>query len=310
MDKQEQGMSNDATPWFFVRFGRWISSSISRWIGWFYLHDMVFSEDESGELIQRHMARKSWFDKISSWWVESPFLVKTGLIVGFSLFSSLIGLFASAPLLFALSAMFVSFVFNTLFVCHEHSRREAAKKFAEASIVLNAELKESELFFNKATSELHLQVDELAATSAAMKGQAAQLDTQNQAIHQANEELIIIIDDVKRKTTELVVNEQAVIDVFVSMTSDLDRCDKAIAKATEQVERVGESFSALTETTKKMQKNGQIFAESVDRFSLFVNGLPNLPPLGNTDKDEFIDVLIKQNDEDEALIAQMKAYLN
>lgn len=290
-----------------TRFGRWIQSEFTGMFHWLSFKKGLLSADESGELMRRYMTHKSWFDRTSSWWVEQPVLIKATYVVGFSVLSAIFGLFVGAPLLLGLLATVTSITIHALFVSHEKSRLEGASVFAKETIALNEQLKASQAFFRETTNELRTAVDEFHEQGVQMEEGVTLLEADIEKVQQANRELISIIEDAERETTQIIIQEKAVTTHLESMSDDLEKCEQALVHTTEKIEGLGETLSRLSTTTCEMQTSQKGFSEAVNRFSLFVNSLPpkNTEYI-NDETDEFIDSLRQQNDEDEQLIREMQ----
>lgn len=307
MKKKAANMSTAEYISFFMRFTLWILSVYTGVVDWFSISKENFPADESGELIHRYMARKSWFDNTSSGWVEQPFLIKTAYIAGISLTSALFGLLVNASVLFGLSALFISLVVHSLLISHERNRLDGAIIFAKETLALNKQLNESQDFFKGATQTLHAATDELQGESTRMDEQADLLDLERNKVQQANDVLITVIEDTTRETGRLLSQEREVSENFTSITVDLEKCGQAISHTTENVEKLGDALSQFSATTQSMQQSQKTFSHTVDHFCLFVNRLPhtNTADVGD-ETDEFIESIKRQNDEDEALIDEMK----
>ena len=60
--------------WFFSGFFSDSYESLKNVWTWLFPEKESYPENESGEFIRRALAAKSWFDTLSSSWVEQPFV--------------------------------------------------------------------------------------------------------------------------------------------------------------------------------------------------------------------------------------------
>lgn len=307
MKPEETDAPSTAGLWSVARFFIWIWSKCQALASWFYSHQKEYPPDEAGELMRRYMAKKSWFDKITSGWCEQPFWVKITSAAGFVLVAGLVGLLVGASFLLALTAVAVTIITHTLFAAHEKNRWEGARIFAAESIALNASLKKSEEFFNEATSDLHATHTILKFECDALKEQVVALDVESEVVHQQNEVLITVVEDVERETRGLVYQEKLIKEEFEALSQDLDAYHEAIKKSKEKVDHIDTAASQFSGVVLDMQQSQHKFSEVVNNLCFFVNERPAVKtPELDTDTDDFIASLMREVDENDTFIDEFK----
>jgi methyl-accepting chemotaxis protein len=301
--------ANTPNPGYLSRLATRIRTYLGRFFSWLSLGKMEYPPDEAGELMRRYMAKKSWFDTISGWWCERSFFTKTVIITGLTLVAAGIGFLIGAVLGLTLSTAILSFIAHKLLMSHEHHRREKGKIIVAEAVALTVELKASQDFFKKATIDVRAAAEELQASSKEMKEQAHRITVETEAVHQANEGLLPLVDEIKTGTATLLEHEAEATAHLETMAGDLRGTALAISHTTERVEAVTIAAEGFSTTVLGMQQSERVFSEAVSRFRLFVATGAKAAPLDPNviaEEDEFLALLKRQNDEDEALIAQMR----
>ncbi len=303
MKPQETDAPSTAGLWSIARFFIWIWSKCQVLASWFYSHQEEYPPDEAGELMRRYMAKKSWFDKITSGWCEQSFWSKITYAAGFILVAGLVGLLAGASFLFVLTAVALTIITHTLFAAHERNRWEGARIFAAESIALNASLKKSEEFFNEVTSDLCSTHTTLKFECDALKEQVVALDVESEVVHQQNEVLITVVDDVEKETSGLLYQEKLIKEEFEAVSQDLDAYHQAIKQSKDKVDNIGAAASQFSGVVLDMQQSQHRFSDAVNNFCFFVSERPvvNTPDL-DTDTDDFIASLTREVEENDTFI--------
>ena len=277
--------------------------------GWFSSPSAEsFTQDESGELMRRYMARQSWFDKISYDWTNRSFFQKATFIIGLTLFSGLIGLFLGAPTIIALSVGFISLTLHSLLVSHEQDRRASARIFAAEAVALNTDLRESKKVFNEKVVELSNHAQELQNINETANNQLSLLKSENQKIIQQNAELIVQTDSLKIKAAELTEQHTAVEVKFKEMSTHLENCSQEVVRTTGTVATIGNTVSDFSVAVKDIRQSQTVFSQAANSFCLFVNEQPK-PKIEvvceEDSSDDFLNLLLKQNEEDDELLESM-----
>ena len=118
------------------------------------------SHDELASRLQ-NKKKMSWYDKLTSWWGERSFLVKSATIVGITISFGFVGSFAGAVLWFALPAAVFSMMVNTVFVLDDKSRRKKEKvRLAKEKLVLDETTTESDAVVDE-PHELSVVIEEV-----------------------------------------------------------------------------------------------------------------------------------------------------
>lgn len=301
--------ARSANSGFLGRLTTRIRTYVGRFFSWFSLGKMEYPPEEAGELMRRYMAKKSWFDNISAWWCERSFLVKTALVVSVTLVAAGIGLLAGAALAFTISTMILSIIVHKLLISHEHHRREGGKVIVAEAIALTVELKISQDFFKKATIDVRAAATELQASSKEMREQAHRLTVETEKVHQANEALVPLVDEVKTGAAVLLEREADATSHLESISGDLKGAALVITHTTARAEAVTIAADEFSVTVQGMQQSQRVFSDAVRRFCLFVAEGAKATPLDPdavAEEDEILAELKRQNDVDDALIMQMR----
>lgn len=285
----------------FMGVLEWIRYKFRDFVGSFSKDVQEYPNDESSMLMERYMARKSWFDGMSSRWVQQPFLMKMAYISGITLLSGLVGLVVGAALITALSALFVSTLVHRQLVSHERNRRDVAQIVAKESMLLNKELAQSRVVLEEIGSKMREVVDGLRTQTKEQGAQATLLCTEGQIIHQQNKTLVTIVDEVRIGKDSLFVNERILQEEACAVAKSLKKYSEVIAHSTEELAAVGETAAQFSRTAQDMQQSTKGLSQATNRFSLFVNtlasvGSSNAADAENDDNDS-LDGVVSQKEE-------------
>ncbi|KTC66340.1 Uncharacterised protein (plasmid) [Legionella adelaidensis] len=291
------------TPIFI--FFTWVRSKLTALSLWFYPLENDLPNDESGELIKRYLMHKSWFDKLTSSWVDKPIFEKLVYLVGAILLSALIGVVVGATTVLVLTTVALSLLIHGLFYTHEQHRHLGAKIFAAEELAAIEDLKASEQMFNNATSKLDAVVIELTDQPLILQEQAAKLDLERQKITTQNNALSIIVEAVETETTHLVDQQRAVNQEFSTISRHLQQYDHQITSSKDKLSAAEDAAVSFSSAVQELQQSQKEFSQAANRFCLFVEGQmvkreegkSQATSLEETDFIDFLDREIADNDE-------------
>lgn len=309
MTDKEQKKTKENKPWFFVRFFKWSGQKFKNAVSWLFPGKQEFPANETGELMRRTLANKSWFDKISSSWVGLSFWKQFLAVSGATLVAGLVGLLASASVLFLCSALILSITCHVMFVAHENHRTKSAKTSAKEHLELQKDLeKGKELLENSVkaidpvaavleeeTTRVKAQADGLAEEAAALKEHVETIGTKTHDLTLAAEQF-----DAQTKAV------QAEHDGFLNGIRDLG---VVVDTAKKKIEAIGDAAVTLHEATQDFQRSQQQYSVAASRYVLFVG--ERLDEHKKKASDTSKTLSEQENDEFDAdterLIAEIKA---
>jgi len=311
MPKLEEGFKRPENQWGIVKFFTLFSliwSNFKSIFNYFSSTKIEYSADEVGALMRSHMENKNIYDKITSWWCEQLAWKKATYIVGFTLSSGVVGLFVGAPTLLAFSATFISFLGHGLFKSNENSRKERATDLVKQTIELEEEARVQATFFNEASQELTATTTEVKPLIEELSEQAVSLGIEVKAAQESTDVIVTIIDEVKVATDNLITQERAAAVHFEALAFDLESMDRAIEQTTVKIEGIGAAVGQFSEVVLDVQESGKEFKTAVSSFSLFVDEKMRAksPVIDFDETDAFIEQARKDNDEDDAFLAQLR----
>ena len=288
------------STWFIVRFYHQIKTDFGNE---FSEKKESYPPDEAGELIKRQMAKKSWFDKITSWWVERSLFRKISYIAGFSLISGALGTLAGSLLLLSAVAVVLSLSIHKLFSWHEENRREAANISAEESIALGKDLRASNVHFQNTIAKLQDPIAILNDQSDIMREQTKALDSERRSIKASNDTLSGIIENVTDINDSLCQRKQIVNEKLAAVSGHIEQYDQGLIQLATAVNARGADLSDFSTTVQGIKEAKNNLSTAVTRFSLFVSA-PPIPQKQEPEDDDFLSKLMRQNAEDERLISE------
>lgn len=299
--------NNLQDQWFFIRWFLALGVTLQKGIAWLFPSKMDYPDNEAGELMRRSMEAKSWFDSLSSTWVEQYFWLQSVVVVGAILGMGLIGWFVGAPVIFALAASFTCIVTHVLLVSHVHHRLNSAQLLSKEALFLNEDLEVSKELFAEATCKVEVVVEELHTQSNGMIQQAKVLDEHTRGIEQQNDALMVRVEEVQASTNSLLAVQKETYQELEQVAEHLSTLDNAIKDSTTLVEAVVEGVSTFTSTVREIQSSQNVYSEAVTRFSLFAEEqmAKKIPDI-NLSSEESYAALKAELDENEVLIAEMK----
>ncbi len=143
-----------------------------------------------------------------------------------------------------------------------------------------------------------------------MKELAVVVKSESQLLHQQNEALITIVSNVQAGTANRMAQEKAVQDDFEVISVDLKKCDQVIIQTTGKVVAIGEAVSQFSGAVLDIQQSQEMFSDAVNNFCFFVSqqALAKAAEM-ETEHDDFIDLLRRQNDENDVIIEEIKRFM-
>ena len=290
----------------------WIRFKLNRVIVSFSPINELYANDESGELMHRYIDYKSWFDRLTSWWVTKPALEKLLFLLVVTIVSCVIGLALAAFTVVVLATSSISLMLHSLFYAHEQHRHLGAKVFAAEQIASIADLEVSQQFFEGATSKLSGQVEQLGCQQQALKEQSARLESESQLIAIKNQTLITLVDGVETQTTRLVEQQRTADKALATIIVQAQDYEQHLVQSIASVSAVGNSAAQFSGAVHEIQQSQQCFAQAVTQFGLFVNERVSKNPSDAANKlvvtkhDAFLDAQERAIDDIDAFIAQWR----
>ncbi len=314
-------------PWFFIRIYNWLTTSINETAHWLFPGRRIFSENEAGNLMRRTLAQKSLIDTLSSGWVELSTWRKVFIVTGTTLIMGLIGIFASAPLFCALSALFICISAHILFVSHEAHRWDAAKLMAEETIALNKELKANKELFDNGVKIVNEVAEQIEEHTESLKEQATIVEEAAEIVQQNTEKLTECVEEVNEVAQDLIGHAQNLGNALDSTAGTLTKINEVLDSAIQPIESLSETAKQFGEAAQGINSSQQEYSEHVKKFGLFVADRMQkqrqeweqeqkkkqeqlcspAPDLSAEDDDKEIDELLETLHHNEALFEEMMA---
>jgi methyl-accepting chemotaxis protein len=292
-----------------MQFLRNLWSGITSIYDWFSPDFETFPDNEAGDLMRRYMARKSWFDEISSNWCERGFFNKLFYSLSTVLIGSLIGVIFGAPTIIAISVAVLICFAHTFLIAHEKNRRAGAKIFAEESLGLSEILQDSTNFFKTATNEVSNASQELKALAKDVKEHSIDVGIEAEKLKGESADLSGAVVEIQAETSQLVLRQGQISSSFEKIADHIDMCDKSIVRAMEVSNNVRLAAVSFSEAVQTLEHTHNKFSHAVDTFCLFVNDQAQPKTLSSKsamapdhEADEFLNHLLQQNEEDDRLL--------
>ncbi len=288
------------------------------WFGIISIYDWLFPDfesfpdNEAGELMRRYMARKSWFDAISSSWCEQGFFNKLFYSIITVLIGGVIGVVLGAPTIFSILAAVLICVAHTFLIAHEKNRRAGAKIFAEESLALSEILEESTNFFKSATTDVNHASQELKILAKDLKEHSVTVNIEAEKVKEEGAVLANVVGVIQTETDRLILQQAQVGSSFEKIAAHIDMCDKGIVEAIETANSVGQVVTGFSDAVRGIEHTHNKFSHAVDTFCLFVDERAH--PKNSSSKsaidtdheaDEFLNHLLQQNEEDDRLLISL-----
>lgn len=298
-----------------MSFFNWFYRGLKKGYSWFTLEKASLPEDEAGELMRRTLAQKSWFDTLTSGWVEQPFWIKCAVISGVTIIAGVIGLWFGISLLLMSLVGIAACGIHTLFVAHEHQRRHNAHMMAQEAIALNQDLKANQQVLDEVIVVVDHAADDLVTYSEAMKDNAHLLEEQAKQMKHQKELLAEHTEEVTQATKELVEAEKQAQECLELTVDSLHQLTEVVVETKGHVEGIGSAASKFTVAVDSIESSQQRYAEMVSQFGLFVQKQQTerenegLVLQHSTSYYPFIDDLNAELDENDLLIEQMRQFM-
>lgn len=236
--------------------------------------DKNIPDTEAGEVMRRYLGHKSWFDDLSSSWVEMPFYLKAVYIASAISISAVIGVFTGSSMLLAFSALVLTFAANLLLVAHEKQRIEGATSFAEEQLELTRILNESQEKLDEATKILSEAVNRVEKKETAVDSEIKSIELGQRRLEKVTEKLSVKVNDVESQTSQLICQQKYVKEKIEEWGEEIKKGTKATVNVTEKVQAVDASVSQFSGTVDDMENSQKEFSKAVSEFSIFVKNTP------------------------------------
>lgn len=282
------------SSWLSVRFFSQLGQSSE---------EEAYPSGEPGALMRRQMAQKSWFDKITSWWVGRSFFVKLAAIAGLTLVSGLFGVLIDASLLFSLSTLIISLIVHKLFTSHEENRRQATQISAQESIALVTNLGVIQTHLATTVENLNSNATVLQNQNAVMSEQVTVLEGESQHIQENNTTLAAVVTEIISANGTLLEQERVVTQDLHAVSVCLEDYHQATVELSIAVESRRDDLSNFSTTVQSLEESQRVFSAAANRFTLFVTEQHEEVevPL-ERNHENFLSKLQEENDENEQLI--------
>lgn len=243
-----------------------------------------YPADEAGQQVKRQLAQKSWFDKITSEWVQRSFFKKFTSITSATMVAAILGMLIGAPVLSSIAMLVISISVHKLFVMHENSRYERALFSAKELIAKGKELDTIQTHLNQTTATFKDQTIILKNQSVAMGNALSNVESECLSIQSRNETLTMVVADIKQTNQNL--RTQADI-----VTKDLSAISSCLITYEQTMETVIASTKAHTEEQAAFSETIKIFSQQAQQFCMF-NSAPK--ETNNDDLDD-LEALLSTN---------------
>lgn len=263
----------------------------------------LYHPSEAGEVMRRQMAQKSWFDKITSWWVGRPYFVKIVSLAGLALVPGVLG----APLLLSLSIIVFSIVIDRLFIFHEENRVRSAHISTQEAATLVTNLTAQQRLLRTTVKNLVCDAEVLQGQREVMSGHVIALANDRQSIQDHNGVLANIVTEVISTNDVFLQQEKTITQNLDAVSECLENYHETITSFERAVDSENVALSKLPTTIQALQESQKIFSEAASRFTLFVSEQP-VVSLKYADQ-AFLSKLEAELDENEKLIREWGAAL-
>lgn len=260
---------SSSSSWFFIGWYHALTQSINASWNWLFpgVHDVA--EPAVRELIRRHLSQKSWFDTMTSSWVELPFWHQVLSVAAVVLVGGLLGLIAHAPLICALGALSVFMISHVLCVAHEHSRWNRAVLVATEATALCHDLEACKTALNKSTIAVNNAAEELKKQSAVLIERNQTINQYSADLEQQNTKITGLTEALAKSTATLMASQGQVAQEFDKAGTQAKALQNSMKESTVQVEAITATTTQLAETVGDLKKTEALYSDAVSRFSLF-----------------------------------------
>lgn len=309
MPQSESNPKTAEQSWLITGFFYGLIRSIQNAYHWLFPDAMDLSDDASGKLMSRMLAEKSLFDTVGSSWVELTFWNKAFAVLGVTLAAALIGIALSAPVICALSMLFICIGTHVLFVSHEYHRRTTAKLMVEELISGQEDLEAQRNFFKKASQTNAEHASALKAQVKQMEKNTLSVQQEIEVLHQVGQELTEVVVEVTQTTDKLVDKEEQVLVVLDETTVQIEKTNGALEQMTQSLDGITQTVVTFHDTVEETQKAQKKFAEAVGDFGFFVSTISQEVASQSVLSDEMsvkVAAIQKEREETDRFIEQYK----
>ncbi|RUQ99787.1 hypothetical protein [Legionella septentrionalis] len=250
----------------------WIGNQLKNLIDWFSPINKEYPANETGELIKRKLESKSWFDALTSWWIQRHLLLKLSTFTGISVVAGVAGLLIGVPVLLSLAALCFSILIHSLFVFHERARHAAAEIIATEQKALDEDLKINVDFFETAAAKLNTGIEKLRARHYDLEKHSKLMDAGAQSLEQNNGKLSAVAHEMEREATRLIEPQKEIKKEFDALTTNVKEHEDAIVASTLKVRAIDTAAAEFSTAVHSFEQNQKIFSEATSRFCHFVAG--------------------------------------
>ncbi len=261
---------SETQPWFFTVVYSWFFTKTKKAKNWLFPENMHYPDNGAGELMRRTLSKKSLIDSLSSGWVELPFWYKFFIITAITFTVGLIGLVASSPIFFSLSALFICISAHVVLVAYEQNRCSVAELMAEETILLNMDLElkidltvEKSKVFDKTNAVLEKQTEQ-------RDEQTKNITESGKKVHQVINDFGVAVEEVKEITNDLETQKKQFSEALDAPTTELTRATTVLGDATQAVESITQSTHDFKEAVQGLAASDKQYAEHLAEFGLFV----------------------------------------
>jgi methyl-accepting chemotaxis protein len=244
-----------------------IFDPIRSWLKtWITVEDVPSSaQEESAELIRRHLAHQSWLDHVSALWTQKPILWKFGLMLALILSA---GLFGPLP---ALVMALIGWIAHNSLQAHDHHRQEAIKMFADETVSLNQQLKRSQTLWNEKIQAISSQLDSLNHGSELMKQGIGSFTVIFETLKQQQETASLEVAHLNQTTQLLATQQQEAQAQLTQVHTELTQCSLEIVQTKTSLHNFGAAVSTFSATVQEVYENQSQLSQATQRFCLWVD---------------------------------------
>ena len=302
-----QNANSGAISWMIASIFKCFYESAQKAYSWFSLEKESLPEDEAGELMRRTLAQKSWFDALSSAWVDQPFWIKCVVVGGMTLAAGVIGLLLNIPVLLMCIVCAVSVSTHSLFVAHERQRINSAKIITQEAIALTQDLKASQQLLDQTVTTIEQAADKLTKHSETMSSNTNRLEEGVDLLKKHQEQFTVRVDEVTEATAELIAAETQVKKQLEKTATTFHNLTDVIVETTKHTSGIGKATTQFEEVVHNFQVSQQTYTKMVAQIAFFVNEnqleKPNMDSLQKSDFTNALNAELNANDE---LINEMR----
>lgn len=232
-------------------------------LAWLFPEKITYPDNATGQLMRQTLTHKSWFDAISSYWVERPIWNKGIIFASILLLSSFVGFLAGASLIFLFSSL------HMLLVSHEHQRVERAKALVSTSMILNNELDSQLDALENGVKGVYSATHGLGCQTEQISNETDRLNAATQVLHEQKEKLVEQLDKTAQSASSATAQSKEVVSTLQNAGAHLRSLDDSIIGAEESVQNMSCSIDEFSVTINGIQKSQIAYSEAVTRLGAF-----------------------------------------